>query len=129
MLKLLTKIFSNNNGNDTKDKLNKKDKSMSDISINGRKKVSTLKREFRDKYGLQLKVKVGRSNSDAPTHKTLSQVRDPKAPAGSGFTINSRMLVGNVEKKFLKMGLKVNIKGLRNQIISNDVTLSSVTKK
>lgn len=101
---------------------------MGDISINGRKKVSTLKREFGKEFGLQLKVKVGKSNHDAPAHKTLSEVRDPKAPPGTGFKINSRSHVGNIEKRFLKMGLKVNIKGLRNQVIRNDVTLGSVKK-
>lgn len=102
---------------------------MAGISINGRKKVSTLKREFRSEFGLQLKVKVGKSNHDAPTNKTLKDVRDPDAPAGTGFSIDGRSLVGNVEKKFLEMGLKVNIKGLRGQTIPNDVKLGSVRKK
>ena len=34
---------------------------MAEISINGRKKVSTLKREFKAEYGLTLDVKKGKS--------------------------------------------------------------------
>ena len=101
---------------------------MAGISINGRKKVATLKREFKSEYGLTLDVKVGRSNHSASPHKTLKDVRDPKAPGGKGFTIRGNMKVGNVEKKFLGMGLKINIKSARGKAISNDATLASVAK-
>ena len=33
---------------------------MAEISINGRKKVATLKREFKAEYGLTLDVKKGK---------------------------------------------------------------------
>jgi len=102
---------------------------MAEISINGAKKVSTLKREFKAEYGLTLDVKKGRSNLSADVNKTLSEVRDPKAPGGKPFKISGRMLVGNVEKKFLEMGVKINIKGKQGGFISNDVTLQSVRTK
>ena len=99
---------------------------MADISINGGKLVSTLKREFKKEYGLTLDVKKGKSNHSADTNKRLSQIRDPEAKGGKGFKINARMLVGNVEKKFAAMGVKVNIKKRQGGTISNKVTLSSV---
>ena len=99
---------------------------MAEISINGSKLVSTLKREFKAEYGLTLDVKKGRSNVSADTKKTLAEIRDPKAPGGKPFKISGRMLVGNVEKKFLEMGVKINIKGKQGGFISNDVTLQSV---
>ena len=102
---------------------------MAEISINGRKKVSTLKREFKAEYGLTLDVKKGKSNVSAEPYKTLSSVRDESAPSGSSFTIRSNMKVGNLEKKFLDMGVKINIKTAGGGFISNDKTLGSVRKK
>jgi len=102
---------------------------MADISINGRKKVSTLKREFKAEYGLTLDVKVGNSNHTAAPHKTLKDIRDPKAPGGKGFAIRGNMKVGNIEKKFSTMGVRINIKSARGKAISNDVTLGSVRTK
>ena len=43
---------------------------MAEISINGRKKVATLKREFKAEYGLTLDVKKGNSNISASPSKT-----------------------------------------------------------
>ena len=91
-----------------------------EISINGRKKVSTLKREFKAEYGLTLDVKKGKSNVSAEPYKTLSSVRDESAPSGSSFTIRSNMKVGNLEKKFLDMGVKINIKTAGGGFISNE---------
>ena len=99
---------------------------MAEISINGRKLVSTLKREFKKEYGLTLDVKKGRSNHSANTTKRLAEIRDPKAKGGKPFKINARMLVGNLEKKFEAMGVKVNIKKKTGGFVPNDVTLQSV---
>ena len=99
---------------------------MAEISINGRKLVSTLKREFKAEYGLTLDVKKGRSNHSAPTNKSLAQIRDPKAKGGKPFKINARILVGNLEKKFEAMGIKVNIKKKTGGFVPNNVTLQSV---
>ena len=102
---------------------------MAEISINGAKKVSTLKREFKAEYGLTLDVKKGKSNVSASTHKTLSQVRDEESPGGKSFKISSNMKVGNLEKRFQEMGVKINIKTAGGGFISNDKTLGSVRKK
>ena len=93
---------------------------MAEISINGGKKVSTLKREFKAEYGLTLDVKKGRSNHSADTRKTLSEVRDPKAPGGKPFKISGRIA---------SMGVKINIKTKTGKFIPNDVTLQSVRTK
>ena len=102
---------------------------MAEISINGRKKVSTLKREFKAEYGLTLDVKKGNSNISASPSKTLAQVRAEDAPKGSEFSIRANMKVGNLEKKFQQMGIKINIKTARGGHISNDKTLGSVRTK
>lgn len=102
---------------------------MAEISINGRKKVSTLKREFKSEYGLTLDVKKGKSNHSADVNKTLAEIRNPDAPGGKPFKISGRMLVGNVEKRFADMGVKINIKGKQGGFIPNDVTLQSVRTK
>lgn len=102
---------------------------MPEISINGRKKVSTLKREFKAEYGLTLDVKKGKSNHSAEPHKTLSDIRDSESPGGKAFSIRANMKVGNLEKKFQEMGVKINIKKARGGFVSNDVTLGSVRTK
>ncbi len=102
---------------------------MAEISINGRKKVSTLKREFKSEYGLTLDVKQGKSNQSADTHKTLAGVRDPESPGGKSFSIRANMKIGNLEKKFQEMGVKIKIKKARGGFVSNDVTLGSVRTK
>ena len=102
---------------------------MAEISINGRKKVSTLKREFKAEYGLTLDVKKGKSNHSASPGKTLAQIRDPESPGGKAFSIRGNMKIGNIEKKFSSMGVKINIKKSRGGQISNDVTLGSVRTK
>ena len=106
-----------------------KGETMAEISINGRKKVSTLKREFKSEYGLTLDVKQGKSNHSADSHKTLSDVRDSESPGGKSFSIRANMKIGNLEKKFQDMGVKVNIKMARGGFVSNDVTLGSVRTK
>ena len=106
-----------------------KGETMAEISINGRKKVSTLKREFKSAYGLTLDVKQGKSNRSAAPHKTLTDIRDPESPGGKAFSIRGNMKVGNLEKRFQEMGVKVNIKMSRGGFVSNDVTLGSVRTK
>ena len=106
-----------------------KGEAMAEISINGRKKVSTLKREFKSEYGLTLDVKQGKSNRSAAPHKTLADIRDPESPGGKAFSIRGNMKVGNLEKRFQEMGVKVNIKMSRGGFVSNDVTLGSVRTK
>ena len=102
---------------------------MAELSINGRKKVSTLKREFKAEYGLTLDVKIGKSNVSAPTGISLAEVRADGAPKGKAFAMRGNMKVGNIEKKFAEMGVKVNIKTSNGGKISNDVTLGSVRTK
>ena len=102
---------------------------MAEISINGRKKVATLKREFKAEYGLTLDVKKGNSNVSASGGKSLAETRDPNAPSGSSFKIRSNMLVGNIEKKFKEMGIKINIKSPGGKMIPNAKTLGSVRTK
>ena len=102
---------------------------MAEIGINGRKKVATLKREFKAEYGLTLDVKKGNSNVSANAGKTLAETRDPNAPSGSSFKIRANMKVGNIEKKFKEMGIKINIKSSRGGMIPNAKTLGSVRTK
>ena len=104
-------------------------KTEKEISVNGGKKVSTLAREFKQEYGLTLDVKEGKGNRSADTRKTLAEIRGPKAPSGKSFSIRANMNVGNLEKKFLGMGIKVNIKKARGGFIDNNVTLGSVRKE
>ena len=56
-------------------------------------------------------------------------MRAEDAPKGSEFSIRANMKIGNLEKKFQQMGVKINIKTARGGHISNDKTLGSVRTK
>ena len=100
---------------------------MADFSVNGRTKVKTLKKYFKDEYGLMLDVKKGASNHSADADASLAQIRAEKKDGS--IKISPQIKIGNLEKKFFsECGVKVNIKHTNGRAIDNDVTLSSVKK-
>ena len=100
---------------------------MAELSVNGRTKVKTLKKYFKDEYGLLLDVKKGASNHSADPDASLAQIRAEKKDGS--IKISSQIKVGNLEKKFFEeCGVKVNIKHSNGKAIDNNVTLASVKK-
>ncbi len=105
---------------------------MAHISAHGRTKVETLKNEFKAAYGVGIRIYNGVKFADDST--TLARVRTDKtskewSPEGA-IEINGKMLVGNVEKKFLDvLGVKVQIEDLQRNLADNGVTLTSLSGK
>jgi len=101
---------------------------MATFKVSGRMKVKTLKKHFKDEYGLMLDVKKGKSKSHrAPDGATLAEIRAEKK--NGNFSLRANSLVGNIEKKFMsECGVSVNIKYANGRSIPNNVTLGSVKK-
>ena len=100
---------------------------MADFSVNGRTKVKTLKKYFKDEYGLMLDVKQGKSNRSADSDASIAQVRAEKKEGD--IKVHAKTKIGNLEKKFFsECGVKVNIKYANGKSIDNDLTLGSVKK-
>lgn len=99
---------------------NKKEKAM---NINGRMKVKTLKEQFKNEFGLTLRVYDGRqfANDDS----TLASIRKTETKGGE-LTVRKNMKVGNFENKFFEdFGIKVQVAGSDNSYLANnDLTLA-----
>lgn len=101
---------------------------MAEFSVNGRTKVGSLKKYFKDEYGLMLDVKKGASNHRADDDATIASVRAEKKDGA--IKIHAQSKVGTLEKKFFsECGIKVNIKHANGKPIDNDLTLGEVRKK
>jgi hypothetical protein len=115
MLKILKSIFGNNE-TDTK-KLEPRS-SASGLSVNGRMKVSTLKKRFHTEFGLTLRLYEGKRFADED--KTLANIRTKKG-TGSAVSIAKNMKVGNLEDKFNKeFGLKVQVASADDTYLCNN---------
>lgn len=83
-------------------------KAVSEISVNGNKKIETLAKEFNKKFPyLRLgifysyareQVKKGERITSIPGDKTLAQVR--RADSGGNISISGNKRVGSLEKEF-----------------------------
>lgn len=98
---------------------------MADITASGQVKVKTLKSQFKAAYGVEIRVYNGARFADDAA--TLASIRTEKKEGE--LKINGKMLVGNLEKKFLEvLGVKVQIENRDGMLADNKVTLSSLSK-
>ena len=78
------------------------------LSVDGRKKVKTLKEEFKKEFGVSIRVYKGVKFADDDA--TLASIRKSDAPKTGSFEVHGNTKVGNVEKQFLealgKLGLE-----------------------
>ncbi len=101
---------------------------MAHISAHGRTKVETLKDEFKAAYGVGIRIYNGQRFADETA--TLASIRPDGKTSEGAIKINGKMLVGNVEKKFLDdLGVKVQIEDLQGNLADNGVTLTSLPGK
>jgi len=98
------------------------------MKISGKMKVKTLKSQFKEEFGLTLRVYDGRSFADEET--TLASIRKGDSNGGE-FSPKKNMKVGNLEKQILKMyGIKVQVAGSSdNYLCNDDDTLSKAYEK
>ena len=79
------------------------------LNINGRIKVKTLKSDFKNEFGLNIRVYNGREFADGEA--TLASIRKGDAVGGE-FSPARNTKVGNLEEKIMDMfGLKTQISG------------------
>jgi hypothetical protein len=99
---------------------------MAHISAHGRTKVATLKKEFKAAYGVGIRIYNGVKFADDGA--TLASIRPEGKTSDGAIKIDGKMLVGNVEKKFLDvLGVKVQIENRQGDLADNGVTLTSLS--
>lgn len=94
------------------------------MNINGRMKVKTLKAEFKEEFGLSIRVYDGRNFADEDS--TLASVRKGDSKGGE-FSPKKNTKVGNLEDKILEIfGIKTQISGSDDSYLcNNDLTLKA----
>jgi len=98
----------------------------SELSIDGRMKVGTLRKNFKEQFGVGLRVYTGKKF--ASDNVTLSSIRGENAKGGK-FNIHGRTKVGNVEKMFKDtMGIKIQIEDKAGELADNDLSLAQIGK-
>ncbi len=98
------------------------------LKIDGRMKVKTLKKAFKDEFGLSLRVYNGVKFAD--DEATLASIRKGGSKTGE-FSPRKNMTVGNFEKKMKELfGIRVQVAGSDDSYLcKNDLTLSEAAKE
>ena len=98
------------------------------VNINGRMKVKTLKIEFKNDFGLTLRIYDGRSFAD--DNATLASVRKGDNKGGE-FSPKRNTKVGNLEDKIMDMfGIKTQVAGSDDSYLcDNDLTLAGAQEE
>ncbi|MBQ2853012.1 MAG: hypothetical protein IJE76_06440 [Bacteroidales bacterium] len=97
---------------------------MADFSIDGRMKVKTLKKQFKEAFGSTLRVYKGVGFAD--DEATLASIRAEGAKGGE-IKVVGNMKVGNFEDKIKELyGIKVQVATADDSALAdNSVTLSA----
>ena len=97
---------------------------MAEFTISGRMKVKTLKENFNNAFGSNLRVYIG--NKFADDDSTLASIRKNDDKKSGELKINGNMLVGNFEEKFFEsFGIKVQVSDSSNSnLVDNKISLS-----
>lgn len=100
---------------------------MAEFSINGRTKVKTLKKQFKEAFGSTLRVYKGKRFADEEA--TLASIRTEGAKGGD-IKVNGNMQVGNFEDKVKEVfGISIQVATPDDtKLIDNSVTLSASGK-
>ena len=97
-----------------------------EIKVGGRMKVGTLKRNFQDTFGVDIRVYKGAKFADEDA--TLASIRSKDAKGGD-FSVRGNTKVGNVEKAFKEsLGIKIQIENSEGKLASDSITLSAASK-
>ena len=104
-----------------------KEKDMA-LNISGRMKVKTLKSQFKDEFGLSIRIYDGRSFADDDA--TLASIRKGDSKGGE-FSPRKNTKVGNLEDKIEEMfGIKTQISGSDDSYLcNNDLTLKAALEE
>jgi hypothetical protein len=99
---------------------------MADIKVTGIHKVKSIKKSFKDAFGVGIRFYEGKKFAD--DEATIASIRKQEA-SGAEITIRGNTLVKNVEKMFMdSLGVTVQIEDKTGGLANNDVTIASLSK-
>jgi len=97
---------------------------MAEFNISGRMSVERLQNQFKEEFGLTLRVYKG--NNFADSKATLASISEKKVEDVSCI---GSIQVGNFEERMLTVGLKVQVAtGDNTQLVNNKYTLNEASK-
>ncbi len=98
---------------------------MADFSIDGRMKVETFKKQFKEAFGGTLRVYKGKNFADDDA--TLASIRAEDAPKSADFSCQGNMKVNTFEQKIKdEFGITVQVATPDNsKLADNDITLAA----
>jgi hypothetical protein len=95
------------------------------MKVDQRKRVSSFKAQFKDEFGVGIRVYKGRHRAPDVSLKSLTE----KGSRGGEINFGGRTMVKNVEKAFLDaMGIKVQIEDKSGGLADNNASLASLRK-
>lgn len=95
------------------------------MKVDQRKKVSDFQAQFKQEFGVGIRVYKGRHIADDVAMKSLTE----KGSKGGEIDFHGKTLVKNVEAAFMDaMGIKVQIEDQNGDLANNGATLASLNK-
>jgi hypothetical protein len=101
---------------------------MAELTVSGRMKVKTLKKDFQEAFGASLRVYNGKRFAD--DELTLASIRKNEATARGDLKVSGNMQVGTFENKFKEIfGITIQVADADNaKLMDDSLTLSAVKK-
>jgi hypothetical protein len=101
---------------------------MAELTVSGRMKVKTLKKEFQEAFGASLRVYNGKRLADDEV--TLASIRKDNSTTKGDLKISGNMQVGTFENKFKEIfGITIQVADADNiKLLDDSLTLSAVKK-
>jgi len=97
-----------------------------ELKVGGRMKVATLKKDFKEAFGVEIRVYNGKKFADDDA--TLASIRAKDAKGGD-ISLVAQTKVGNIEKAFKdQMGITIQVEDKDGSLADNKVTLGSLKK-
>lgn len=101
---------------------------MAEFSIDGRMKVKTLKKQFKESFGSTLRVYKGKQFAEEDA--TLASIRGEGAKGGD-LKCSGNLKVSNFENKMKEIfGISVQVANADDsKLASNDITLTAAGRE
>lgn len=98
---------------------------MAEFQIDGRMRVDSLQKQFKEAFGGTLRVYYHHHFADAAAR--LAEIRSEGAPATGELTVKGSMKVGTFEEKMMEQfGIEVQVADEKNEVlVNNDALLSA----
>ena len=95
------------------------------MKVDQRKKVSAFQADFKNEFGVGIRLYKGRHLADDVALKTLTD----KGAKGGAIDFGGNTKVKTVENVFMReMGIKVQVEDKKGGLANNDATLASLKR-